>query len=115
MIQTPSQELITLYQRKRGYSRRSKYTLDRALDIFKQTVSIKHQLTILKVEDIEGIRVLLVKDILDTLYVISLVIIHVGNKITHEQDIPLSKVISTTRLIAEQYEAIASSSFIELG
>ena len=115
MIQTPSQELITLYQRKRGYSRRGRYTLDRALDIFKQTVSIKHQLTILKVEDIEGIRVLLVKDILDNLYVISLVIIHVGNKITHEQDIPLSKVISTTRLIAEQYEAIASSSFIELG
>jgi hypothetical protein len=115
MIQTPSHELITLYQRKRGHTRKGRYSLDRALDIFKQTVSIKHQLTILKVEDIEGIRVLLVKDILDNLYVISLVIIHVGNKITHEQDIPLSKVISTTRLIAEQYEAIASSSFIELG
>jgi hypothetical protein len=114
MTQSSINTITSLYKHKRGYSRRGKHTLDKALDIFKQTVSSKHQLIILKVEDIDGIRVLLVKDSLDNLYAISLVIIHVGKRITQESDIPLSRIIATTKHIAKQYDAIPSSSFIEI-
>jgi hypothetical protein len=47
------------------------------------------------------------------IYVISLIIVTVTDKANQEQFGRYSKIIYTTRLVAEKYRALAASSFIK--
>jgi hypothetical protein len=86
--------------------------LDKASRIFEKEIAHKYGYKIYNFIDVEGVRfVIAEKD--EYIYVISLIIVTVTDKANQEQFGRYSKIIYTTRLVAEKYRALAASSFIK--
>jgi hypothetical protein len=86
--------------------------LDKASRIFEKEIAHKYGYKIYNFIDVKGVRfVIAEKD--EYLYVISLIIVTVNDKANQEQFGRYSKIIYTTRLVAEKYRALAASSFIK--
>ena len=110
--QSSNPKLSSLYGAKNRVKKRSGL-LDKASRYFEKETAHKYGYKIINFIDVKGVRfVIAEKD--EYLYVISLIIVRVNRKVNQEEIIPYLKIIDTTRLVAEQYQAVAASSFIEL-
>jgi hypothetical protein len=110
--QSSNQEITFLYSNKKRV-KKDVNILDKASRYFEIEIAHKYGYKIIKFIDVKGTR-FVVAEKEGCLYVISLIIVRVKNKVNPEELIPYLKIIQTTRLVAEQYMAIAASSLIEL-
>jgi hypothetical protein len=113
MTQTSNQE-ITSFLEVKNKVKYSPNILDKASRIFETNVGQKYGYRIIKIIDVDGLRIVMAEDSNRDLYAISLVIIQGGHNDNANNQLTLSDIGRITKHIAKQYEAIASSSFIEI-
>lgn len=113
MTQSSTNQITSLYKREN----RVKYSpnlLDKASRIFETNIGQKYGYKIIKIIDVSGLRIVMAEDGNHTLYAISLIIIQGRHNDNANNHLTLSDIGRITKQIAKQYDAIPSSSFIEI-
>jgi hypothetical protein len=113
MTQSSNQE-ITSFLEVKNKVKYSPSLLDKASRYFETNVGQKYGYKIINIIDVDGLRIVMAEDSNLTLYAISLIIIQGSHNGNPYNQLTLSDIGSITKHIAKQYEAIPSSSFIEI-
>lgn len=114
MTQSSNQEITSFLEAKN----RVKYSpslLDKASRYFETNIGRKYGYKIIKIIDVDGLRIVMAEDSNHTLYAISLIIIQGGHNDTPYNELTLSDIGSITKQVAYENNAVACSYFVELG